>query len=489
MLCFQFISLLLLSFVPLHCCAYQCNAAKCVSPNCRCAGTAIPGGIPPKLAPQFITLSFDDGVQQNCFDTFQKPLLCNDYNVCGARYRATFFVSTDWSDYYLISQAHAWGAEIADHTMAHDQYRANVQDWWTEIQGARQYLSVLGGIPQSAITGFRTPFLNPNANTLTALKTAGGFMYDSSMVDSLSKQGSYVYPFTLDSGNPFCDDTTVDSTLCGSGGLNVPGLWEIPLTPLRDMTSPLLTPLTLMDLAGTGYANKLQILKLNFLDHYNGNRAPFHIPLHCSYSASNENLNVLNDFYNWVHSQYTDVYFVTYSQMMQWMKSPVPASQVPLQPYMKFVMPSIELQICDGFAHNADNGIDEGLVRTCYYTEKWFHSCTPCCPTKAPLSIYWTSSFALPCAAGSPTLVQPPPILPTPSAGGAVTQNPIALVPPPPPPPPQSIPWTGCSKLADGSYSDPADKHCFYRCVLNKDYHFCCPSVLIWDPVYSICNW
>jgi hypothetical protein len=364
-------------------------------------------------------------------------------------------VATDWSDYYLIHQFYTWGSEIADHTMAHDQARPTQQAWYTEIKGARQYLSVLGKVPLTNITGFRTPFLNPQLITYKGLQQAGGFTYDSSLPDRflfLSGPGKYIYPYTLDHGSPLgCTDSTVDPAICT---MQIPGIWEIPLTPLRDFTSKALTPLTLMDLYGSNLATKLSILKANFLDHYNGNRAPFLIPLHCSYSASAENLVLLNEFYDWAHGL-PNVFFATYSEVIHWMQHPVPASQVPAQSYMKVNTPATGAETCDGLDNNGNGVVDEGEVISCSYPQKNFMLCSTCCPVVVPLAANWTPSYNLTCPANS-----------TSSTGN----------------------WAGCFGKSNGFYADPANTACYYQCVGVSTYHQCCATGLHWDPSISNCN-
>ena len=71
---------------------YSCPAT-CVLPNCRCASTEIPGNLPPQSIPQFMTLTFDDNVDQQIWHLIRNVTDGHKPNPNGCPLSATFFVS------------------------------------------------------------------------------------------------------------------------------------------------------------------------------------------------------------------------------------------------------------------------------------------------------------------------------------------------------------------------------------------------------------
>lgn len=98
----------------------------------------------------------------------------------------------------------------------------------SEILGNLKALNAFSGIPVSSIQGFRAPFLNYTADTLTQLADAG-FKYDSSATSASPANVSGTdanWPYTLDYG--FANDCLQISDVC-KGKLKLPGFWEIPM--------------------------------------------------------------------------------------------------------------------------------------------------------------------------------------------------------------------------------------------------------------------
>lgn len=53
---------------------YSCDPAKCIAPTCFCASKDPPGGLSPSNVPQFVTVTFDDGIQPQLLETAYKML-------------------------------------------------------------------------------------------------------------------------------------------------------------------------------------------------------------------------------------------------------------------------------------------------------------------------------------------------------------------------------------------------------------------------------
>lgn len=78
---------------------------------------------------------------------------------------------------------------------------------------------------------------------------------------------------------------------------------------------------------GPGYGGDVYTtFQTNFDQAYNGNRAPFPIYVHAPWFTP-ENINATNRFIEYALSK-PDVFFVTMQQLINWIKNPVPASQV-----------------------------------------------------------------------------------------------------------------------------------------------------------------
>ena len=101
-------------------------------------------------------------------------------NPNGCPLSATFFVSTQYTDYWRVQRLYSTGHEIAIHTMNHFNM-PDVVNPGAEITGAYHAINTFAGIPKSELLGFRHPFLNYSTNSVKALADTGLFLYESSM--------------------------------------------------------------------------------------------------------------------------------------------------------------------------------------------------------------------------------------------------------------------------------------------------------------------
>jgi len=177
-----------------------------------------------------------------------------------------------------------------------------------EIDGNIIALNALAGVPMSAISGFRAPYLNYTADTLKHL-AAVGFTYDSSATASIPVNESYTdafWPYTLDNG--MANDCLNGGGLC-KGQPKLPGFWEVPMYALFDnrgqagvhLMDPWLWVLavfvfdhaclthSIRDLANGASAvddnATLAYMKDTFTAHYTGNRQPFGLYTHPIHTA------------------------------------------------------------------------------------------------------------------------------------------------------------------------------------------------------------
>ncbi|KND01852.1 uncharacterized protein SPPG_03642 [Spizellomyces punctatus DAOM BR117] len=349
---------------------YNCDPNACKPPACRCASLAPPVANPP----QFLLLTFDDAVQEATWQQAQS--LLNRKNPNGCTVKSTWYTQVNFSDPFLVTQWYAQGNEVADHTITHTPPFTGT---YAEVEGMRKWVNELAGIPLGKITGFRFPFLNYTKDALEML-TKMGFEYETSMS---AFDSDAVWPYTLDYGT--VNDCLGIINLCGQT-MQTKGLWEIPMygfvgsdgkqhlmDPFNDPlpTAPSLTPEQLTN-----------DYKATFDKHYNGQKAPFGVYVHPiwlgkgvppSVPDGTAKLAAIAAFLDYALSR-PDTWMVTGAQLIQYMKNPVPASQLGAQPYMSCTPnPAPPTGICNGLGGNGTGNAapeacnpPEGPFRTCY---------------------------------------------------------------------------------------------------------------------------
>ncbi|KAL2916604.1 hypothetical protein HK105_203716 [Polyrhizophydium stewartii] len=342
---------------------YSCDPSVCKLPSCRCATKDAPVANPP----QFILLTFDDAVQNEVWPQ-ANGLFSNRKNPNGCPARATWFAQVFYSDPLLITQWYAAGNEIADHTITHTSPFTGT---YAEIEGNRAYMSTYGGVPRGQIRGFRYPFLNYTADSLKMLQQMG-FEYESSMS---AQDNDAVWPYTLDNGP--VNDCLGLIGLCNKG-LKVPGMWEVPLYGASGSSPHLMDPYNDPSItAPASTSTILNDLTSTFDRHYNGNRAPFGIYTHPiwigpavppSIPDGTGKAAMVRQALDYFMSK-PDTWMVTTYQLVQYMRNPVPASQLASQPYMQCTRnPAPPTNICNGLSTTGFEtcNLPNGTIRSCY---------------------------------------------------------------------------------------------------------------------------
>jgi len=357
---------------------YTCDPNSCKLPTCQCASTSPPGGLNPKDVPQFILFTADDAVQSYTINSVNQ-FLAQRKNPNGCPPKMTYFVSLNYTNYSMVTDWYVAGNEIADHTMTHVG-SAPVN----EIDGNIIALNSLSGIPISAIQGFRAPYLNYTIDTMKHLKDAG-FTYDSS-TSSSSPPGDpntdAYWPYTLDNG--FANDCLTVPGLC-QGRVKLPGMWEIPMYGIFDEKQA--NGVHLMDpwLDDPDPNKVLEWMKSTFLAHYNGNRQPFGLYTHPIHLATGypgvadpkAQINMVNQFLDWAQ-QMQGVWIISNAQLLEWVKKPVPISNLNSVSALGCSTPSVTNKICNGMPEN-----EKGLLQNCAFSDFPFTTCYGC-PTVPP---------------------------------------------------------------------------------------------------------
>ncbi|XP_014235984.1 uncharacterized protein LOC106658498 [Trichogramma pretiosum] len=301
--------------------ALPCDRSRCKLPHCWCSedGTDIPGNLTSPEIPQMITLSFEDAVNPDNFDSFIKMFTDDRKNPNGCPIRATFFVSHQYTNYRDVQHLWNLGHEIAIHSVTHRgpedwwMQNATVEDWFDEMVGEANIINRFAGVRMQDIKGMRVPYLRVGWNRQFLMMTEFGFVYDSSIVAPPSSHP--IWPYTLDYQAPHvCAET---GQMCPTR--SYPGIWEIPINPLLVGDQNCQTfescsmDLTEDEIYGT--------LMNNFKMHYSSNRAPLGLHFSTAWIKNSKNFLALSKFVEDV-LRLPDVYFVTNQQILEWMRHP-----------------------------------------------------------------------------------------------------------------------------------------------------------------------
>ena len=98
---------------------HRCDANNCTLPDCFCSndGTQIPGGLKPEETPQMVILTFDDAVNNENWEIYQKIFASNRTNGNGCPISTTFFLSHEYTNYRHVQKLWNDGHEIAIHSI------------------------------------------------------------------------------------------------------------------------------------------------------------------------------------------------------------------------------------------------------------------------------------------------------------------------------------------------------------------------------------
>ena len=273
-----------------------------------------------------VILTFDDGVAtknlKHLNQLFDKKLI--NPNGCPMKY--TFFINDIDNEYNVSTLLANKGHELASHSLTHkfpSSYWENIsaKDFKEEMVGMKEKISRLSGVK---VSGARTPFLKLNGDASYQGLKENGFVWDSSIVVGASQMNDKlpIWPFTLD--KPLSKKYCVYSKCPNS---SYPGLWELPLNRIYNEKKEACSLVDDCELPD-GSQNVLKFLKDNFYNHYyTKKRAPFGMFLHISWLKWPSIFQSAKSFLAEV-AQLDDVYVVTVSQAIDWVKNPTPLSQI-----------------------------------------------------------------------------------------------------------------------------------------------------------------
>lgn len=299
----------------------------CKSPSCTCRSLAPPASLPVRRTPQIIYLTITGAVDNVNYPHLNTLLKApSRHNPNGCPITATFFLPGSGSHLPLVQSLRSSGNEIAAYGAAPVLGFLTSQQVLEDLvnfDNLKQQTAVSShaGVPVSL--GYKSPAGNAPGSDILAALNGSGVTYDSSLVTPriTSPDDVIPWPYTLDYGWKDC-------TACQYG--RFPGLWEVPIVPLMDYKQQFVC--TYAD--GCNNHPPTTIDTYNFFDNnlmraLNTNRAPMGIHLRREWFTHPyfyPNLRGLEMFLDAAVAR-SDVYVVSVSQMLDWMRTPVPLTQ------------------------------------------------------------------------------------------------------------------------------------------------------------------
>jgi hypothetical protein len=334
----------------------------------------IPGGYEPEDTPQIVFFSFDSTVNLQNFPLYQE-LFAGRTNPNGAEISVTFFIAHEYNHYNLTHELYRQGHEIAlnsiTRTSSTDYWKVlNETMWAAEVVDQRSQVALLANITESKIQGMRAPFLQIGGDRMYKALFDGGLAWEASR-PTYNIRLPGLWPYTNDYES-FQDCQIPD---CPRNAY--PGFWTVPIIdliggnefpcPLVDNCNP--RPKTADEM--------FALLHRNFQDQYMGNRAPFGVfgtsgfllgpdP---EYDERKEGYKMFLDYLR----ELKDVYIVSISKGLEWVKDPVPLDQI--DSFLPWQSEGVKQDFCP-------------LPRSCRYdwagSERYMMSCTLNCPPTYP---------------------------------------------------------------------------------------------------------
>jgi len=254
-------------------------------------------------------------------------------NPNGCNVPVTFFTTQQGSDCAKVKEMFEMNHEIAAHTVNHKELRPELEDLEYQILGVRDWLAAECGIPKDKIRGQRNPYLTHSPKTREIIAKAG-FLYDSTINEYVG-YGSTTTPDNENRLFPYTFDNGVVQD-CAWNGIysecndkeRYPGMWEIPMWDLfKD-------PSKKYEVKGNSVTmdppDPFNFLKAQLDIAYNNNRAPLPIFLHATWGNFSINVpDMVAETRKFVEYavQKEGVWAVTMSQLIDWLKNPVPWSE------------------------------------------------------------------------------------------------------------------------------------------------------------------
>ncbi|XP_064546554.1 mucin-2 isoform X9 [Drosophila montana] len=300
--------------------AAKCRKDVCLLPDCYCGGRDIPGGLNVSDIPQIVLITFDDAISTINIDLYDELFNNKSHkNPNGCPWRATFYLSHEWTDYGMVQDLYSDGHEMASHTVSHSFGEQFSQKKWTrEIAGQREILAAYGGVKLSDVRGMRAPFLSVGGNKMYKMLYDSNFTYDSSMPVYENRPPSW--PYTLD--YKIFHDCMIPPCPTRS----YPGVWQVPMVMWQDLNGGRCSMGDACSNPSDAEGVTKMIMK-NFERHYTTNRAPFGLFYHAAWFTQPHHKEGFIKFLDAINAM-QDVWIITNWQALQWVRDPTPTSRI-----------------------------------------------------------------------------------------------------------------------------------------------------------------
>ncbi|CAN8025914.1 unnamed protein product [Ixodes persulcatus] len=297
--------------------------------------------------PQFVMLTFDDAVTQENMKFYRELLAYpgRKNKNSGCRIAATFFASGEYLDYPSVNELYRMGNEIALHSISHQTdgpgtywNDLNTTGWEAEVVDERLMVEKYANVPARDIRGLRGPFLFTGGDAGFRMLHSH-FDYDCTLIHKRDRpDDAPFFPYTLDYG--FRKHCMVHK--CPND--TYPGLWTVPLNYMfRKYKEDGVDKYGHCSMADACLPevetsqDTFEYLRFNFENFYT-NRAPFPVFLHESWLKDEERKKGYLRFVDWLLEK-EDVYLVTVSEVIDFMKEPKSGSSYHQRRCTKEVLP------------------------------------------------------------------------------------------------------------------------------------------------------
>ncbi|ESP05404.1 hypothetical protein LOTGIDRAFT_181237, partial [Lottia gigantea] len=295
---------------------------NCKLPDCLCSSFSHRGNS--KNYPQIVYFGFDDALTQTMANHYRFLFSPDRKNPNNCPIRMSLYIQHNYTDYNIVHEMYKKGMEIGVHSVTHQNIDTRAK-LLNEGKQQRENLHKLGKVPLEHILGWRSPNLKTAGDAQPDVLKQLGYLYDISLTFTRRSYGDKKpLPFTLDYGNPL---PCMVKPCPGRSSVHK-GFWEIPINSLIDYKSQY--PCPYVDGCYNGpksTSDSFDYLYKNFMDYYKEGREPFGFHMHAAWFEVNHNREAMDKFIKHIVSL-PDVYIVTVKQMLDWIRNPVPLSEL-----------------------------------------------------------------------------------------------------------------------------------------------------------------
>jgi len=297
---------------------------NCKAPDCRCwSDPSLPGGLQPADVPQMILVSFEYAVNKGNVDAYT-DLLKDIKTPLGCPATATFFLQDQGTDWTVVKELYDVGHEVA--LTSQDGIVPTDEAAWLDSYKTLKSKATGALIPEEAIQGTRGPELSAGGDAQLSAMDQLGLNYDSTCASSVySFKDNLLWPFTWD----FVDTPQNAAPQCTIG--NTPtqshkGKWQFMMPSLR-LDGAACASLSACAPFITNEAEALKLMQDAFEQHYTGKRSPFILYIDPLWPTVEYQAAATKKFLETVTAN-KDVFVVTTSQALAWIKAPTQTSQL-----------------------------------------------------------------------------------------------------------------------------------------------------------------